>query len=107
LRTLKGGEMEIGLHVEVTAADIKNGRQNHCRLCPVALAAKRSFAAWCIVRVNTTQCQCHLWHSAIDGDGKRYIAELPHHVRVWIRNFDAGRKPFEPIEFDLLFQPVP
>lgn len=73
------------INLEITQADIDNGRKQSCGWCPVAIAVKR-------------QLQLDDVSVGIDNIwlGPDKYTPLPHFIRDWIRNYDASRpvKPF-------------
>ena len=75
------------MKITVTAEDIKNGRKKNCRMCPLALAATRTYrmAAWVFkneVFING------VW------------AVLPSSAKRFVARFDK-RKPVQPFTFEL------
>ena len=80
------------LTVEVTQADIDNGKENDCFACPVALALARA-AGRGVAEVDTA-------FATVNDVSTR----LPDDVQVWIANFDCnGPDAVKPFTFTLEF----
>jgi hypothetical protein len=64
--------------VTITYGDIKKGQYQHHMRNPIALAIQREVDAFAIV----TKTRIH----RLSG-----VQELPHHARVWLQAWDAGK----------------
>lgn len=73
--------------IEVTTADILQGKRDNCRNCPIALATQR--VVNCLVEVVYRQMSLNGTH-----------IDLPDEVNGFIFDFDMGRA-VGPFKFDL------
>lgn len=82
------------MRIDVTAAQLHNGKPRSCGYCPVALALGAATGQDWLVLGDFAQ----LW----GGGPKMYL--LPPAVRLMIRRIDA-EKPVEPFSFDIDIDP--
>lgn len=79
------------INIAVTAKDIRNGKRNDIRACPVALSLKRRGHSDIYVG-------SHRWSVA----GMRQSSAMPARVAEWIHAFDLrGRKAVRPFRATL------
>lgn len=89
--------------INVTATDIKKGRQGDCHICPIAKAALRAFKylAPCTVSVGD-------YVTVFSAEGTRLVwAELPEVATKFISKFDKAAcvgKQFKPFKFTVNFK---
>lgn len=77
------------MRIQVTAEDIRCGRQQEPSSCPIALAVKRCSG---MESVEVSECDVEY------GAGR--IANLPWKARLFVGQFEDG-EPVTPFEFDL------
>ena len=85
--------------IDVTAQDIRDGLQNACKECPIALAAKRAGIDDPSVGANLDG-----WTGTVE-DRAGKTAPLPAAALRFISRFDAGQ-PVEPLSFTVKFLDV-
>jgi hypothetical protein len=80
--------------IEITLADIENGRDNACTLCPLALALHRlTGVRWFVSPDDVVPLV------AVGAPDFPHIL-LPAAARDWIDRYDGGHR-MEPISFEL------
>lgn len=77
------------IKIEVTHADIQNGKPQNCYDCPIALAVKRALPG--------REIEVHTAHISID-DGH---ASLPKEAMDWIENYDKPDGSVMPFSFEI------
>lgn len=82
------------IRISVTANDIKNGRYNSCRLCPIALSLSRRIKSECQILIGRTKCAGWLTET------KEFIIKLPPKAIEFIDRFDSWRK-VNPMTFEI------
>jgi hypothetical protein len=94
------------LRVDVTEDDIISGVQNHCYLCPVAIAIRRALGLpyispdlLAVQEVNQIYFGPVIVNFFTWLLYQRYVYELPRVVRHWIEDFDDGTAPVLPFSF--------
>jgi hypothetical protein len=79
--------------ITVTQEDINDGKGGNCTLCPIALAAKRTFPDICPV-VGAY----FLVLDSAPGEEDGELIPLPGDAQQFVEDFDFGR-PVEPFSF--------
>lgn len=80
--------------IEITPADIAQGKPMTVSLCPVALAMQRGIQSECKIAVQS--CGIRVWFSS----GGDYLWQPSRKLCRWMHRFDTGRQ-VEPGRFVL------
>ena len=86
----------VSISLDVTEADILEGKRNLADCCPIALAIRRRYpysSNYVPVEVSCSQARIKgIWY------------DLPDEAKSFIRDFDCGR-PVKPFTFRVTWQP--